>query len=34
MQDEADLEAIKRWWDENGKSLIGAVVVAVLGTIG
>ena len=34
MQDEADLEAIKRWWDENGKSLVGAVVVAVLGTIG
>jgi len=34
MQDEADLEAIKRWWDENGKSLIVAVVVAVAGTLG
>ena len=34
MQDEADLEAIKRWWDENGKSLIAAVIVAVLGTVG
>ena len=31
MQDEADLEAIKRWWDENGKSLVAAVIVAVLG---
>lgn len=34
MQDEADLEAIKRWWDENGKSLVAAVIVAVLGTVG
>jgi len=34
MQDEADLEAIKRWWDENGKSLIVAIVVAVAGTLG
>jgi predicted negative regulator of RcsB-dependent stress response len=34
MQDEADLEAIKRWWDENGRSLIAAIAVAVLGTVG
>ncbi len=34
MQDEADLEAIKRWWDENGKSLMAAVIVAVVGTLG
>ena len=32
MQDEADLEALKRWWDENGKGLVGAVAVAGLGT--
>ena len=34
MQDEADLEALKRWWDENGKGIVSAVVVAVLGTVG
>ena len=34
MQDEADLEALKRWWDENGKGIVAAVVVAVLGTLG
>ena len=34
MQDEADLEALKRWWDENGKGLVAAVLVAVLGTVG
>lgn len=34
MQDEADLEALKRWWDENGKGIIAAVVVAVSGTVG
>ena len=33
-QDEADLEALKRWWDENGKGIVAAVVVAVLGTVG
>ena len=32
MQDEADLEALRRWWDENGKGIVAAVVVAVLGT--
>ena len=32
--DEADLEALKRWWDENGKGLVGAVAVAGLGTLG
>jgi predicted negative regulator of RcsB-dependent stress response len=34
MDDEADLEALKRWWDENGKGIIAAVVVAVSGTVG
>ena len=34
MQDEAELEALKRWWDENGKGIVAAVVVAVLGTVG
>ncbi|MDG2460576.1 MAG: tetratricopeptide repeat protein [Luminiphilus sp.] len=34
MQDEADIEALKRWWDENGKGIVAAVVVAVLGTVG
>ena len=34
MQDEADLEALKRWWDENGKGMVAAVVVAALGTVG
>lgn len=34
MDDEADLEALKRWWDENGKGIIVAVVVAVSGTVG
>ena len=34
MQDEADLEALKRWWDENGKGIVAAVVLAVLGTVG
>ena len=34
MQDEADLEALKRWWDENGEGIVAAVVVAVLGTVG
>lgn len=34
MEDEADLEALKRWWDENGKGIVAAVLVAVLGTVG
>ena len=34
MQDEADLEALRRWWDENGKGIVAAVVMAVLGTVG
>lgn len=34
MEDEADLEALKRWWNENGKGIVAAVVVAVLGTVG
>ncbi len=34
MQDEEDLEALKRWWDENGKGIVAAAVVAVLGTVG
>ena len=34
MQDEAELAALKRWWDENSKGIVAAVVVAVLGTVG
>ena len=33
MQDEADLAALKRWWDENGKGIVAAVVVAALGAV-
>ncbi|MDZ7683883.1 MAG: tetratricopeptide repeat protein [Gammaproteobacteria bacterium] len=32
--DEEQIEAIKRWWDENGTSLIIGVVVAVGGVLG
>ena len=32
MQDEADLEALKRWWDENGKDICRGGC-AVLGTV-
>ena len=33
-QDEEDIEALRRWWDENGKGLVAAVVLAVFGTVG
>ena len=33
-QDEEDIEALRRWWDENGKGLVVAVVLAVFGTVG
>jgi len=32
--EEEQLEALQRWWKENGKSTIAAVVVALSGTIG
>ncbi|WP_043529560.1 YfgM family protein [Litchfieldella xinjiangensis] len=32
--EEEQLEAIKRWWKENGKSLIAGVVIAVAGVVG
>ena len=34
LHDEEQVEALKRWWDENGKSTIAAVVLAVCGTFG
>ena len=34
MQDEEQVEALKRWWDENGKSTLVAVALAVSGTVG
>jgi predicted negative regulator of RcsB-dependent stress response len=34
MQDEEQVEALKRWWDENGKSTLIAVALAVSGTVG
>ncbi|EPC01922.1 hypothetical protein L861_19930 [Litchfieldella anticariensis FP35 = DSM 16096] len=32
--EEEQLEAIKRWWKENGKSLIAGVVIAAAGVLG
>lgn len=32
--EEEQIEAIKRWWDENGKSLIVGIVVALGGVFG
>ena len=34
LHDEEQVEALKRWWTENGKSTILAVVLAVGGTFG
>lgn len=34
LHDEEQVEALKRWWNENGKSTIAAVVLAVCGTFG
>ena len=34
LDDDEQVEALKRWWDENGKSTMAAVVLAVAGTVG
>lgn len=34
LTEEEQLEALKRWWDENGKSLIVAVILGVGGYMG
>ena len=34
LEDDEQVEALKRWWDENGRSTIVAVVLAVGGTLG
>lgn len=34
LTEEEQLEAMKRWWDENGKNTVIAVVVAVAGYFG
>lgn len=32
--EEEQVEAIKRWWSDNGKGVIAAVVIGVLGSVG
>lgn len=32
--EEEQLEALKRWWSDNGKGIVAAVVIGVLGSIG
>jgi predicted negative regulator of RcsB-dependent stress response len=32
--EEEQLEALKRWWNENGKTLLVAIVVTILGVVG
>ena len=34
LEDDEQVEALKRWWDENGRSTIVAVILAVGGTLG
>jgi predicted negative regulator of RcsB-dependent stress response len=34
LEDDEQLEALKRWWAENGRSTVAAVVLAVGGTLG
>jgi len=34
LEDDEQVEALKRWWAENGRSTIFAVVLAVGGTVG
>lgn len=34
LDEEEQLVKLKSWWDENGTSLLGAVVVAVVGIVG
>ena len=31
--EEEQVEALKRWWDENGKSTIAAIIIAVSGSV-
>lgn len=32
--EEEQLEALRRWWNENGRSIVAAVVIALAGTFG
>ena len=32
--EEEQVEAIKRWWNENGKSLLAGIAIAILGVVG
>ncbi len=32
--EEEQVEALKRWWSDNGKGIVAAVVIGVLGSIG
>lgn len=32
--EEEQVEAIKRWWNENGKGVVAAVVIGVIGSVG
>lgn len=32
--EEEQVEAIKRWWSDNGKGVVAAVVIGVLGSVG
>ncbi|MEX2327847.1 MAG: tetratricopeptide repeat protein, partial [Pseudomonadales bacterium] len=32
--DEEQIEAIKKWWDENGKSILIGIVLALGGVFG
>lgn len=32
--DEEQVEALKRWWRENGRSVIGALILAIAGVLG
>ncbi len=34
LEDDEQVEALKRWWDENGKSTMAGVALAVAGTVG
>ena len=34
MEDEEQIEAIKHWWSENGRSVIVVIVLVVVGVIG
>ena len=34
LEDDEQVEALKRWWDENGKSTMVAIALAVAGTVG